>query len=389
MTENTSRTRRAAPSRRLMAAVALTGVSLLLVSGCGSSSTKSATATDAGPSVMTDGTLPRFPEGTTIKVVTHDSFAASQEVLDEFTAETGVKVEILPSGDAGTMVNTAILTKDSPQGDLLFGIDENQLATAFDAGLFQSYAAAGLDGVPTDLQVDPSHRVTPIDHGDVCVNFDRPWFTAQDQPLPTGFDALASADLSGRLVVEDPSTSTPGLSFLLATIAHFGGGDDTGAHPAWLDYWRQLKADGVTVVDSWETAYYSSFSGGSGTGDRPLVVSYASSPPAEVTDPTVAVDATPTGVVTDTCYRQTEFAGVLAGSAQARAAEAFIEFMLTPTFQQDMPAQMYVYPVLSSATLPEVFEKYTAPVSNSLSIPFADVAANRDRWIQQWSSVFR
>lgn len=364
----------------------LLGASLLATS-CGSSgSTPSASTPEP---VMVDGTLPRFPEGTTIRVITHDSFAVSTDVLDEFTAQTGITVELLPSGDAGTMVNAAILTKDSPQGDVLFGIDENQLASAFDAGLFHPYAAAGLAGVPEAYRVDSDHRVTPIDHGDVCVNFDRTAFASSSTPVPASFEDLASAPYAGDLVVEDPSTSTPGLSFLLATIAHFGGGDDTGSHPAWLDYWRALKANRVSVVDSWETGYYSSFSGGSGEGDRPLVVSYASSPPAEVTDTSLAVDETPTGVVTSTCYRQTEFAGVLAGSSQVRAAEAFIEFMLTARFQEDMPGQMYVYPVLGSATLPEVFAKYTAPVPTPLSLPYAEVATNRDRWIQQWASVFR
>lgn len=364
---------------------------LLLVLGACGDSTRSTSSPDTVGSdpILTDGTLPRFPEGTTLRVVTHDSFAVSSDVLDLFTAETGVTVEILTQGDVGTMVNAAILTVDHPQGDLLFGIDENMLPSAFDAGLFQPYTAAGLKGVAPSYQVDDQHRVTPIDHGEVCVNFDRRWFASHGQAVPQRLEDLAAPDMRDQLVVEDPSSSSPGLAFLLATIAHFGGGDDTGPNPAWLDFWRSLKANDVSVVDSWDAAYYGSFSGSSGLGDRPLVVSYSSSPPAEVIDTSIAVDDTPTGVIVDTCYRQIEFAAVLAGASEPRAAQAFIEFMLTQRFQQEMPSLMYVYPVVDGVSLPEIFEKYTTPIAEPFTLPFDEVAANRERWISQWASVFR
>jgi len=339
--------------------------------------------------VLADGVLPRFPEGTVVRVVAHDSFAVSSAVLDEFTALTGAEVEILPAGDAGTMVNAAILTKDDSQGDVLFGIDENLLARAFDEGLFQRYIAGGLNAVPNSFVVDDQHRVTPIDHGDVCVNFDRSWFAERNLPVPGDLRAFTDSEYRSALAVEDPSSSTPGLSFLLATIATFGGAEDTGPNPAWLQYWRDLKANDVAVVDSWETAYYSSFSGSSGAGNRPLVVSYASSPPAEVLDTSIPADASPTGVIAPTCYRQIEFAGVLSGAQQPRAAAAFIEFMLMRSFQQDMPEQMYVYPVVDGTPIPEAFSKYTTPVAEPLTLEFQLVAANRERWVAQWASVFR
>ena len=339
--------------------------------------------------VLADGGLPRFPEGTVVRVVTHDSFAVSSAVLEEFAALTGAKVEILPSGDAGTMVNASILTKEDPQGDVLFGIDENLLARAFDEGLFQRYIAGGLNAVPNSFVVDDQHRVTPIDQGDVCVNFDRSWFAERNLSVPGDLRAFTDREYRSALAVEDPSSSTPGLSFLLATIATFGGAEDTGSNPAWLQYWRDLKANDVSVVDSWETAYYSSFSGSSGAGNRPLVVSYASSPPAEVLDTSIPADASPTGVIASTCYRQIEFAGVLSGAQQPRAAAAFIEFMLMQSFQQDMPEQMYVYPVADGTPIPEAFAKYTTPVAEPLTLEFQLVAANRERWVEQWASVFR
>lgn len=384
----------AAPRRRRasrLVALAAVGVAVaLLASACGSSGGDATTKGSAViGSALTLGTLPRFPAGTTVKVVTHDSFAVSESVLQQFTDLTSVKVQLIPSGDAVTEVNKAILTNGNPEGDVLFGIDENLLTSAFDAGLFQPYEAAGLVDVPAQYQVDPEHRVTPIDHGDVCVNYDRTWFTDQSLPVPTSFDDLLAPALKGKLVVEDPSASTPGLAFMLGTIASQGGGDDPSSSTPWLAYWQKLKDNGVKVVDGWETAYNVDFSGSAGKGDRPLVVSYASSPPFEVTDPATPPEQAPTGVVAGTCYRQTEFAGILTGAAQPEAAAAFIEYMLTLPFQEDVPEQMYVFPVNSTAVLPEAWQRYTTPVADSLAIPYEKVGAQRDGWVQQWSALFR
>ena len=357
----------------------------LVITACGSSSTSSSTVAPG----LVDGSLRRFDEPVTLKVLTHSSFAVSQSVLDEFQQATNVTVDLVQNGDAVAMVNSAILTAGNPVADVIFGLDENLLASAQKAKLLTPYRAVRLGDVDPAYRIVTDGSVTPIDHGDVCVNFDRTAFTKSGTPIPTSFDDLAAANVKNQFVVEDPSTSTPGLAFMLATIARFGGGDDTSSNAAWLQYWKALKANGVKVVDGWDTAYYGEFSGGSGKGTRPLVVSYASSPPAEVADTSVPVDQSPTGVVTATCYRQIEFAGILRGAAHPDAAAAFIEFMLGRSFQADLPGQMYVYPVVSGTPLPDTFAKYTAPVPTPLSLPYAEVAANRDRWVAQWASLFR
>ena len=359
-----------------------------LAGACGSSGSSSKQSTAIAP-VLVNGQLPHFDQPQTLKVLTHDSFAVTQSVLDEFEAATNIKVELVPSGDAVAMTNAAILTAGNPVADVIFGFDENLLGSVLRNDLLQAYRPERLVGVDPVYVVDSSGMATPIDHGDVCVNFDRGAFAKDGVPVPTTFDGLTQPAVKNDLVVEDPSTSTPGLAFMLATIAKFGGGNDTSANASWLSYWKQLKSNGVRIVDSWETAYYGSFSGGSGKGDRPLVVSYASSPPAEVSDTTLPVDQSPTGVLTDTCYRQTEFAGILKGARDPRAAAAFIEFMLGDSFQADVPGQMYVYPVVKGTALPDTFAKYTAPMATPLTLPYAEVAANRDRWIAQWSALFR
>jgi thiamine transport system substrate-binding protein len=374
--------------RRGLSVLTVLGLAVALVAGACAGSDGSKPPATIGNAVSETG-LPTFPEGTTLKVVTHDSFAVSEDVLQQFTDATNVTVQLIPSGDAVTAVNKAILTAGNPEGDVLFGIDENLLSSAFAADLFVPFEATGLSTVPEQFQLDAEHRVTPIDHGDVCVNYDRTWFTSQGLPLPTTFDDLLDPALKGKLVVEDPSASTPGLAFMLGTIASQGGGEDTSSSAAWLRYWQELKDNGVKVVDGWETAYSVDFSGSAGKGDRPLVVSYASSPPVEVTDPATPPESAPTGVVAGTCYRQTEFAGVLRGASQPEAAQAFIEFMLSLPFQEDVPEQMYVFPVNSQAVLPETWVRYTTPVEEPLAIPYEQVGAQREAWIQQWAALFR
>jgi thiamine transport system substrate-binding protein len=370
--------------RRLIAA----GLLALAVLGGACAAEKSESSSSVSP-VLVDGALPRFEEQVTLRVMTHDSFAVSQSVLDEFESATNIKVELISSGDAVAMTNAAILTVGNPIADVIFGFDENLLGPVLRSNLLQQYRPERLESVDPVFVIDESGMATPIDHGNVCVNFDRGAFLSSGVSVPSSFEDLVDPSVKNDFVVEDPSTSTPGLAFMLATIAKFGGGDDATEGAAWLNYWKQLKTNGVSVVDSWETAYYATFSGGSGKGDRPLVVSYASSPPAEVSDTTLPIDQTPTGVVTETCYRQTEFAGILRSASQPQAAATFIEFMLGSSFQADVPGQMYVYPVVKGTPLPETFAKYTAPVDAPLALSYSDVAANRERWISQWSALFR
>jgi thiamine transport system substrate-binding protein len=332
--------------------------------------------------VLAAGCGPAAPSRITL--LTHDSFAISDEVKAEFEQRAGVTLEILRAGDAGAMVNQAILTRDAPVADVLFGVDNTFLSRALDANIFLPYQSSALADVPASLQLDPQGRVTPIDYGDVCINYDRSAFGSGAQPAPPATLAdLADPRYRGMLVVENPATSSPGLAFLLATIVRF---PDSGPY-TWRDFWRDLRANDVTVSAGWEDAYYSDFSGGSGAGDRSLVVSYASSPAAEVfyADPQPA--EAPTASMTDSCFRQIEFAGVLVGTKGESAARQLIDFMLSTDFQQDVPLQMFVYPASEQAALPDVFVDNARPISNPIELDPATIGANRDRWINEWTDV--
>jgi thiamine transport system substrate-binding protein len=170
------------------------------------------------------------------------------------------------------------------------------------------------------------------------------------------------------------------LAFLLATVDRFG-------EDGYLDYWSRLRDNGVQVSDGWEDAYFTQFSGGAGEGSRPLVVSYASSPPAEVLGVDPAPAEAPTGVIEDGCFRQIEFAGILSGTENEAAAREFVDFLLSPEFQADMPLNMFVFPVVSGVELPELFTQYTEIPSEPVSLDPEEIGANRDRWIEEWTET--
>jgi len=317
---------------------------------------------------------------TEVILVTHDSFAISERVQQAFEDKSGLTLRILKAGDAGEIVTRALLTAGNPEGDVLFGVDNNLLARALEGDVFEAYESPELAEVDPELVLDPDHRATPIDRGDVCLNYDKAWFAERGIAPPDDLADLILAKHRGQLVVENPATSTPGLAFMLATIAFFGD--------QWQSYWRGLRANDVLVVDGWEDAYYARFSGSAGSkGKRPIVVSYASSPPAEVIfrDPRPA--EAPTGVVAKSCFRQIELAGVLRGARNEEGARQLIDFMLSKRFQEDIPLQMFVFPARSDAMLPREFEQFAVVPESPLELPPEEIEANRERWVEEWTDI--
>ena len=314
-----------------------------------------------------------------MRLLAHDSFVVSEQLVADFKAQTGITLEVVTGGDAGTVVAGAILAAGAPTADVLFGIDNTLVSKAVEAGVFAPYASPALDTLVPVLRDDTAAGlVTPIDYGDVCVNIDDTWFAEKGFTAPATLDDLVKPEYRDLLVVQDPATSSPGLAFMLATIATYGD--------AWPDYWTKLRANGVKVAASWTDAYEGSFTRGS--GDRPLVVSYATSPPAEIV---YAADPKPeqpsTSVMTSGCYRQVEYAGVLAGTANEAAAQQVVDWLLSEPVQADVPLSMFVFPAREDTSLPDVFTSFAAKVAEPLQLDAGEVSANLADWLQTWGEV--
>lgn len=320
-------------------------------------------------------------EPAVITMMSHDSFNISEDVVAEFETTNNVKVKLLPSGDAGAALNQAILSKNNPLADIFFGVDNTFMSRALEAGIFEPYESPLLADVPDDLELDSEHRLLPVDYGEVCLNFDKAWFADQAFEPPADLEALIEPTYKGLAVVENPATSSPGLAFLLATVGHFG-------EDGYLDYWRALRDNDVLVVDGWEDAYWGQFTAAS-EGDRPIVVSYATSPPAEVYFAEEALDEAPTeAVLADgSCFRQIEFVGILKGTQQQALAERFVDFMLSNRFQEDIPLQMFVFPANQTATLPDLFVQFSAVPDKSAYVAPDAIEKNREAWIEAWTET--
>jgi thiamine transport system substrate-binding protein len=294
-----------------------------------------------------------------VVLVSYDAFTPAEGAFDEFTRTTGARVRVVTGGDSGTVVSRAILTAGTPEGDVLWGVDDTTLARAERARLFE--------------------RVADVDTGDVCVNVDDDWYARRGLAAPSDFDDLFEPAWRGHLVVQNPVTSAPGTAFLLATIARYGDG--------WRERWADLVDNDVLVVNDWSAAYTIEFSGSSGAGSRPLVVSYGSSPPAEVVFAAEPVDEPGTSVMEDTCLRITERAGVLRGTRNPRLADALLDHLLSRTFQETMPLSLFVFPIDPSTPLPDVFRRFAARPVSPLRLDAAVIDANLEAWLAEWRGI--
>lgn len=312
---------------------------------------------------------------TKVVLVTHESFVLPQRLERSFEQESGYQLVVRASGDAGALTNKLVLTKDDPIGDVSFGVDNTFASRALDAGVFTPYDATLPDGADEfRLDGDDEHDLVPVDNASVCVNVDKTWFAAHHVAPPTSLDDLTKPAYKGLFVTPGAATSSPGMAFLLATIAEYGDG--------WKDYWTKLMANGTKIDNGWSDAYEVDFTQGGGKGDRPIVLSYDSSPAF-----TVKGKTSTTSAVLDTCFRQVEYAGVLAGAANPDGAKAFVDFLLSPEVQAALPESMYVFPVDPSAKLPAEWAKFAKKPTDPLVVPPSDISEHRDEWLRDWSDI--
>jgi thiamine transport system substrate-binding protein len=315
-----------------------------------------------------------------LKVMTHDSFSVSEDIIAHFEQQTGIHVQFIEAGDTGTVLNKAILSKNVPLADVLYGVDNTFISRAIEEGIFEPYYSHYLDDIPDQFKLQQEDMALPVDFGDVCPNFDVKYFEANNLTPPKDLEDLRDPRYKGLLVVENPATSSPGLAFLFSTISKYGD-------PGYLDYWQDLVDNDVKIVNDWETAYYSEFSRWGGT--RPIVISYASSPSFEVLFSDDPSSAPPTEAITaeGCCFRQIEYVGILKGTKNRQFAEEFIDFMLSPPFQEDIPMQMFVFPVNENAKLEETFLKFLVIPENPTMLDPNRITESREHWISDWTEA--
>ena len=322
------------------------------------------------------------PAPGSLVVLTNDSFDIGKEIIAQFEKDNNASVTIQKAGSSGQVLNRAILEKGNPSGDLLYGVDNTFLSRALREEIFIKYKSGQINNIPAQFILDDTFHVSPVDYGYVNINYDIAYLDDKGLAPPASLEVLTQPEWDGRLVVENPATSTPGLAFLIATVSYFGEDDDYD----YLDFWAGLKENNVAVKEGWSEAYYTDFS--KYGGDRPLVVSYATSPAAELFFSEGAYEVPPTGnvLVDKATFLQIEGIGILKGTKNESLAKKFIDFVLDLPFQEDIPGRMFVYPVNSKAQTPDYFQYAEVPTAPS-DISAATIDAKRDEWIDAWTSV--
>ena len=311
-----------------------------------------------------------------VVLVTHDSFALPDAVIASFERESGLELVLRPSGDAGTLNNKLVLTRDRPTGHVAFGVDNTFAGRALAEGVFASYAADLPPGAEAyRLPGDDDDRLAPVDTSNVCVNVDDTWFAARGEEPPATLADLAMPAYRDLLAVPGATTSSPGMAFLLATIAEFGD--------EWPAYWSDVVDNGAKLTDGWSDAYQVEFTQGGGNGKRPIVVSYDSSPAFTLDDK----GGSTTSALLDTCFRQVEYAGVLDGAENPDGARQLVDFLLSDEVQAALPESMYVFPVASNVDLPADWARFAVQPSQAYEVDPAEIEENRDAWLREWSDV--
>lgn len=311
---------------------------------------------------------------TQVVLVTHESFVLPKKLIRQFEEESGYELDVRASGDAGALTNKLVLTKDNPLGDVAFGVDNTFASRALDEGVFAPYDAALPEGAERYALPGAEGVLAPVDNASVCVNIDDTWFAEHDLTPPATLDDLADPTYEDLFVTPGATTSSPGMAFLLSTVAAYGDG--------WPDYWADLMDNGAKLTEGWSDAYQVDFTQGGGKGDRPIVLSYDSSPAFTVSD-----GVSTTSALLDTCFRQVEYAGVLEGAENPAGAEALVDFLLSPEVQSALPDSMYVFPVDSSVELPAEWAEFAVQPEHPYDVDPASITENRDDWLREWSDV--
>lgn len=356
-------------------------LSTLALAGCslgGGTGEASGSSTAASPSGAGASGSWAAPADKTVTLVTHGSFAMSKELQAAFTKDTGYTVKISQSGDAGELANKLVLTKGSPLGDVVFGVDNTFASRVTSAGVLEDYSPRALPAsAKTYALADPAgaRQLTPVDNASTCVNVDTTWFAKRKIAPPNSFEDLLKPEYKNLFVTPGAPTSSPGLAMLLATVGKFGD-------PGWQDYWKKLVANGAKITSGWEDAYNVDFTQGEGKGDRPIVWSYDTSPAF-----TVSGGKSSTKALLNTCFRQVEYAGVLKGAKNPAGARALVDWMVGKQFQAALPEAMYVFPVDSSVELPSDWAKFAKQPTDPIEVDPKQIAAKRQGWLTTWQDV--
>ena len=200
-------------------------------------------------------------------------------------------------------------------------------------------------------------RAVPFDQADVCLNYDETKVDGENLTVPTSLWDLTEEAWKGKIAFPSPLTSSPGRSFMVATVDYFENDDDNTTDA--FDWWGAMADNDAIFTSGWTEAYERHYSGGYGErwveghlGDAAMTVSYCHSPGVEAFFSDNWTKSTSL-TLPRTTFHQVEYAAVINGAVEVEAANAFIEYLLSEEVNQNMPENNLMLSVLTNASLPE------------------------------------
>ena len=328
----------------------------------------------------------------TLRILTYDIAAFSDEMLAEFTNQTGYPVEMIRTDDSGGILEQLLQTQQAQQADLAIGLDNTYLQTALNFCLLQAHNASASDISETALEPYDGPLALPFDRGDVCLNYDETRVDGTNLTVPTSLWNLTEPEWNGLAAFPSPVTSSPGRAFMSATIDYFENDEDNT--PDAFDWWKAMAANGAIFTTGWTEAYEIHYSGGYGEwveghlGDAAMTVSYCHSPGVEAFyggNWTKSTSLT----LPRSSFHQVEYAGVINGGTELEAANAFITYLLSEEVNRDMPENNLMQSVLVNATWPETdgYAYHTDLPELNAEISNERIADEMEDWLSAWKDA--
>lgn len=334
-------------------------------------------------------------EVVTLKILTYDINALSDEVIGQFTNQTGIEVEFIRTDDAGGILDQMMLTKSAPLADLMIGLDNTYLPTAIENGLLMEHSASMDNFTQSSLDFYQGPLAIPFDEGDVCLNYDEDALEAANMTVPTSLWNLTEPEWEGKMAFPSPMTSSPGRAFLTATVDYFmhSPGNESGNMSQW---WNEVANNGAIFTSGWTEAYETYYTGGYGEwtegylGGAYLTVSYCHSPGVEAFYSGNYTHSTSL-VLPHASFHQVEYAGIINGASQVEAANLFLEFLTSPEINVNMPENNLMYSILQGTDLPQTdgYRHHADEAILSDTITQQMIEQSMDGWLALWQAAIQ
>ena len=303
-----------------------------------------------------------------IVIYTYDSLLNDPyfDIEGNFSTFSGIpanEIQITRFSDANELVVRLEAEKSNPIADVVIGIDNTLIHLIEDkASVLEPYTPTSISQIDENLiqNLDPENYLIPYDYGIISLYYQNHIINSSTNPELENLtlDGLLASNLLPMLIVENPKYSSPGLGFLLWTIAVYGDPEinfDGLLESNWRNWWNASR-DKITITKSWGDAFNIFFTP---EEEKPIMVSYGTSPAYSYCQ---WADNSTSAVVTheknqQNAWLQIEGIGLVKDAPHKDKGKQFINWFLSSSLQSEIPEHQWMYPANREVILSPCFEE--------------------------------